>query len=197
VLRYLGANALSRQSVEVGILFDVLGRDDDFVTSHRSGNCRTYRISQKPTEIYNASSLLGPPGLGRGWLLPSTTPRHFIGSNPTATGLNRPLDSLTDSFDVSVETKVEAARFPSSRHVVEAALRGWLPLFDIFPSEAEIGSCHYSSKELMGKERRFSHRPHSWNSRLLTLWGRLTLWDRWKQVQSLSRLHHSGALSGR
>lgn len=39
---------------------------------------------------------------------------------------------------ISVETKVEPARFPSSRHMVEAELRGWLPLFDIFLSESEI-----------------------------------------------------------
>jgi len=39
---------------------------------------------------------------------------------------------------ISVETKIETARFPSPRHMVEAELRGWLPLFDIFLSEPEI-----------------------------------------------------------
>lgn len=40
--------------------------------------------------------------------------------------------------DINVETIVESARFPSSRHMVEAELRGWLPLFDIFLNETEI-----------------------------------------------------------
>lgn len=40
--------------------------------------------------------------------------------------------------DIRVEAKTETARFPSSRQMVEAELRGWLPLFDIFLSENEI-----------------------------------------------------------
>ena len=39
---------------------------------------------------------------------------------------------------ISVDTKTESARFPSSRTMVEAELRGWLPLFDIFLDEAKI-----------------------------------------------------------
>jgi ubiquinone/menaquinone biosynthesis C-methylase UbiE len=40
--------------------------------------------------------------------------------------------------DIGVETKVEQARFPSSRTMVEAELRGWLPLFGINLGEQEI-----------------------------------------------------------
>jgi ubiquinone/menaquinone biosynthesis C-methylase UbiE len=40
--------------------------------------------------------------------------------------------------DISVETKTEQATFPSSRTMVEAELRGWLPLFDIHLSEDKI-----------------------------------------------------------
>lgn len=42
--------------------------------------------------------------------------------------------------DVSTKTVVGTADFPSTRHMVEAELRGWLPLFDIHLSEAEIGT---------------------------------------------------------
>ncbi|SHJ33767.1 Ubiquinone/menaquinone biosynthesis C-methylase UbiE [Shimia gijangensis] len=43
-------------------------------------------------------------------------------------------------FDnIEIKTKVEQAKFPSSRTMVEAELRGWLPLFDIFLSEEKIG----------------------------------------------------------
>ena len=40
--------------------------------------------------------------------------------------------------DIKVETRVEQARFPTSRTMVEAELRGWLPLFDINLSEETI-----------------------------------------------------------
>lgn len=40
--------------------------------------------------------------------------------------------------DVSVSTLSETARFPSTRTMVEAELRGWLPLFDIHLSDPEI-----------------------------------------------------------
>ena len=39
---------------------------------------------------------------------------------------------------IAVQAMSETARFPSSRTMVEAELRGWLPLFDIFLSEDEI-----------------------------------------------------------
>ena len=42
--------------------------------------------------------------------------------------------------DISVETKTEQATFPSSRTMVEAELRGWLPLFDIHLGEAKIAN---------------------------------------------------------
>jgi ubiquinone/menaquinone biosynthesis C-methylase UbiE len=40
--------------------------------------------------------------------------------------------------DISFETKVEQARFPSIRTMVEAELRGWLPIFDIHLDEDRI-----------------------------------------------------------
>jgi SAM-dependent methyltransferase len=40
--------------------------------------------------------------------------------------------------DISVEMQTEQATFPSSRTMVEAELRGWLPLFDIHLSEEKI-----------------------------------------------------------
>ena len=52
---------------------------------------------------------------------------------------------------ISVETKVESARFPSSRHMVEAELRGWLPLFDIFLSDAEIKNVVVESDKTLSK----------------------------------------------
>lgn len=52
---------------------------------------------------------------------------------------------------ISAETKVEPARFPSSRHMVEAELRGWLPLFDIFLSEAEISDILIESDRTLFK----------------------------------------------
>lgn len=42
--------------------------------------------------------------------------------------------------DVSVSTRTEQGRFPSARTLVEAELRGWLPLFGIQLDEAEIAS---------------------------------------------------------
>ena len=52
---------------------------------------------------------------------------------------------------ISVETKAEPARFPSSRHMVEAELRGWLPLFDIFLSESEINDVLIESDRTLSK----------------------------------------------
>jgi ubiquinone/menaquinone biosynthesis C-methylase UbiE len=52
---------------------------------------------------------------------------------------------------IGVETKSEMARFPSSRHMVEAELRGWLPLFDIFLSEAEIDDVLVESDGILSK----------------------------------------------
>lgn len=40
--------------------------------------------------------------------------------------------------DLGVDTRVEQARFPSTRHMVEAELRGWLPLFGIHLEESAI-----------------------------------------------------------
>jgi len=57
---------------------------------------------------------------------------------------------------ISVETKVEPARFPSSRHMVDAELRGWLPLFDIFLSEAEINDVLIESDRTLSKYARSS-----------------------------------------
>ena len=53
--------------------------------------------------------------------------------------------------EVSVEARTESAKFPSSRQMVEAELRGWLPLFDIFLSEDEIGEILVESDKTLGK----------------------------------------------
>jgi SAM-dependent methyltransferase len=52
---------------------------------------------------------------------------------------------------ISVETKIETARFPSSRHMVEAELRGWLPLFDIFLDETKINDVLIESDRTLSK----------------------------------------------
>lgn len=52
---------------------------------------------------------------------------------------------------ISVETKVEHARFPSSRHMVEAELRGWLPLFDIFLGDDEINDVLVESDKTLSR----------------------------------------------
>jgi SAM-dependent methyltransferase len=53
-------------------------------------------------------------------------------------------------FDsVLVETKTEVATFPSARRMVEAELRGWLPLFDIFLGEEEIEAVLIESDRLL------------------------------------------------
>ena len=53
--------------------------------------------------------------------------------------------------DIAVETKVEFARFPSSRDMVEAELRGWLPLFDIHLNDAEISDVLTESDTTLSK----------------------------------------------
>ena len=53
--------------------------------------------------------------------------------------------------DVGVETKAEAARFPSSRVMLEADLRGWLPLFDIHLSEDKINEVLVASDPTLSK----------------------------------------------
>jgi SAM-dependent methyltransferase len=63
------------------------------------------------------------------------------------------IDVLDNSgfIGIKVETRVEPARFPSSRHMVEAELRGWLPLFDIFLSEDEINDVLVESDRTLFK----------------------------------------------
>jgi ubiquinone/menaquinone biosynthesis C-methylase UbiE len=53
--------------------------------------------------------------------------------------------------DIKVETKTEQARFPSSRTMVEAELRGWLPLFDIYLSEEKIADVLVNSDSKLSK----------------------------------------------
>jgi ubiquinone/menaquinone biosynthesis C-methylase UbiE len=53
--------------------------------------------------------------------------------------------------DISVVSKTEAAVFPSSRKMVEAELRGWLPLFDIFLTEDEINKVLTESDKTLGQ----------------------------------------------
>ena len=52
---------------------------------------------------------------------------------------------------VNVEAKTEMAKFPSSRQMVEAELRGWLPIFDIFLGEDEINEVLMESDKLLRK----------------------------------------------
>ena len=52
---------------------------------------------------------------------------------------------------ITVEAKTEMAKFPSSRQMVEAELRGWLPIFDIFLGEDEINEVLMESDKLLRK----------------------------------------------
>jgi SAM-dependent methyltransferase len=52
---------------------------------------------------------------------------------------------------ISVDARTESASFPSSRQMVEAELRGWLPLFDINLSEEQISSVLVKSDKVLGK----------------------------------------------
>lgn len=66
-------------------------------------------------------------------------------------------DALVSTFtnagfvNGTFETWVEDACFPSSRTMVEAELRGWLPLFEIFLSEDEIADVLIKSDEKLAK----------------------------------------------
>jgi ubiquinone/menaquinone biosynthesis C-methylase UbiE len=53
--------------------------------------------------------------------------------------------------EIKAEAKTELARFPGSRQMVEAELRGWLPLFDIFLSEDQINQVLIESGETLAK----------------------------------------------
>lgn len=53
--------------------------------------------------------------------------------------------------NVSFDTRAEDACFPRSRTMVEAELRGWLPLFDIHLSEDEIAGILVRSDEKLAK----------------------------------------------
>jgi len=53
--------------------------------------------------------------------------------------------------NIAIEAKTEFARFPSSRQMVEAELRGWLPLFEIFLSEDEIDKVLIESDKTLDK----------------------------------------------
>ena len=53
--------------------------------------------------------------------------------------------------DITVEAKIEMAKFPSSRQMVEAELRGWLPLFEILLSEDKINEVLIESDKTLGK----------------------------------------------
>jgi ubiquinone/menaquinone biosynthesis C-methylase UbiE len=52
---------------------------------------------------------------------------------------------------ISFETKVEQARFPSIRTMVEAELRGWLPIFDIHLGEDQIAEVLQKSEAKLSK----------------------------------------------
>jgi len=53
--------------------------------------------------------------------------------------------------EIKVEAKTELARFPGSRQMVEAELRGWLPLFDIFLSDDQIDQVLVESDKTLAK----------------------------------------------
>jgi len=53
--------------------------------------------------------------------------------------------------DIKIEAITLNANFPSSRQMVEAELRGWLPLFEIFLSEQEIDEVLIESDKTLGK----------------------------------------------
>ena len=53
--------------------------------------------------------------------------------------------------EITFEARTETARFPSSRQMVEAELRGWLPLFDIFLDEDKINEVLLESDKMLGK----------------------------------------------
>ena len=53
--------------------------------------------------------------------------------------------------DIHVEALGETATFPSTRQMVEAELRGWLPLFDIVLTEEQIATILVESDRTLGK----------------------------------------------
>ncbi|MCV2867616.1 methyltransferase domain-containing protein [Defluviimonas sp. WL0002] len=53
--------------------------------------------------------------------------------------------------DIAADTRTEQANFPSARAMVEAELRGWLPLFDINLDEEEIAEVLTRSDILLAK----------------------------------------------
>lgn len=52
---------------------------------------------------------------------------------------------------MEVTTREETARFPTSRNMIEADLRGWLPLFDINLSEDKINEVLVESDSRLSK----------------------------------------------
>ena len=72
---------------------------------------------------------------------------YSLGNAETVTGV---LEG-SGFADLTVESKTESARFPSSRQMVEAELRGWLPLFDIFLSDDKINEVLIESDKRLGK----------------------------------------------
>ena len=53
--------------------------------------------------------------------------------------------------DITVVAKTEQAKFPSSRRMVEAELRGWLPMFGIFLTEDKIEEVLIESEKTLAK----------------------------------------------
>ena len=53
--------------------------------------------------------------------------------------------------EIVVEAKIEHAKFPTSRQMVEAELRGWLPLFNILLEEDKISEVLIESDKTLGK----------------------------------------------
>ena len=72
---------------------------------------------------------------------------YTLGNHGAVTGLLENAGFGT----INVEMKIESARFPSSRHMVEAELRGWLPLFDIHLDESKISEVLVQSDKTLAK----------------------------------------------
>lgn len=53
--------------------------------------------------------------------------------------------------EISLETITETAKFSGSHQMVEAELRGWLPLFDIFLTDEKIEEVLIKSDKVLGK----------------------------------------------
>jgi SAM-dependent methyltransferase len=73
--------------------------------------------------------------------LPFTLPGSEVGEVLAASGFN----------DIQIDTRSEDAHFPGTRQIVEAELRGWLPLFDIVLEDEKIEEVLVASDALLSQ----------------------------------------------